>query len=115
MKTGGWRRTGYMTGGCSGPVVALPGVQRYSCRHLGNACLFLGPCIPFKWSMQALTVAHVSALSHPPQSPSRPPFTPCSLVSAQAVTHRPLDAQTQEKKQSEKNVMQWCLYLPELG
>lgn len=35
-------------------------------------------------------------------------------VSAQAVTQKPLGAQTREKKQSEKrNAM--CIYLPELG
>lgn len=74
-----------------------------------DPCLFLGPCAPFTRSMQAPSVAcethaRVSASRSLPPA-LQPSLTPCSLVSAQAVTHRPLSAHARGKS-SQRNVMQ---------
>lgn len=60
------------------------------------------------------THAHVSALSHPPQPPSTFP-SPHAAWLVQKRSPRGPSMPTPKKKSSQRNVMQWCVYLPELG
>lgn len=112
---------GHMTGGSPfwSQATSFSQRQRYSAgisEHLPvsgslhsfqmvHASISSGPCE----THASVNTSHTLRHSHP-----SPPLTPCSLVSAQAVTPRTLSDQTREKKQSEKcNAV--GIYLPELG